>query len=364
MRAILTAVLLTAVVLAAELASADEKADAKKHFEAGLALFNSEDFRGAAVEFEESIRLYKTKSAIFNLANCYKGLKRYSESLASLKLLEGEFGSSIDAEMKKAIATIRQEIESTTGTLEVRVDKPGASIFVDGEIVGKSPMPVPVLLGPGYHEIKAEKEGAAAAQKVKLLSGEKKVIALKLASKEAAPAVVAPPKPQEKPEKPVVKKEEPAAPVEEPAPVEPEETGRKRSPVLLAVSVVGTAVTVGLGVAAGVFWGKTGSARDDYNSYLKSYGELDPGATSYDYTAEEERLFGELGDARDSVAVNNRAAVGLTVGGGVAAAASVVLWIFYAKSGEETADSGQGGQTAEPAPVSFAPAPGGVGVEF
>ena len=353
MRAILTAVLLTAVVLASGLASADEKADAKKHFEAGLALFNSEDFKGAVVEFEESIRLFKTKSAIFNLANCYKALKRYSESLASLKLLEGEFGAGIDAEMKSAVATMRKEIESTTGTLEVRVDKPGASIFVDGEIVGKSPMLVPVLLGPGYHELRVEKEGATAVQKVKLLSGEKKVVALKLASKGTATAVAGPPAPQEEPEKPAATKGISAEPADDSTPAEPEETGRKRSPALLAVSIVGTALTVGLGVVGGVFWGKTANSRDDYNRGLEIYSDLDPDGS--DYAEFEEQVHDDIVKVRDEVLKNNRAAVGLTVGAGVAAAASVVLWILWAKSGEET---------AEPAPVSFIPAPGGVGVEF
>jgi len=332
MRAILTVAIVAALMLAARLASADEKADAKKHFEAGKALFNAEDFKGAVVEFEESIRLFKTKSAIFNLANCYKGLKRYSESLASLKLLEGEFGKSIDAEMKSAVATIRKEIESTTGTLEVRVDQVGSSVFVDGELVGVSPLSSPLLLGSGYHEVRAELQGKLpVVEKVKLISGDKLEITMSVANA-ASP------------------------PVQAPAggmPVERSGQSGRRSPALLAVSIVGTALTVGLGVAGGVFWSKTANSSDDYNRGLKIYGDLDPDGSDYDEL--EEQVHDDIIRVRDEVEKNNRAAVGLTVGAGVAAAASVVFWILYAKSGEET---------AEPTPVSFAPAPGGVGVEF
>jgi hypothetical protein len=344
MRSILTTAVVIAFSLAAGAAWADAKADAKKHFDAGLSLMQSEDYNGAAVEFEESGRLYKTKSAIFNLANCYKALKRYDESLASLKLLEGEFGESIDAEMKAAIAAMRKEIQSITGTLVVQVYEDGASIFVDGARVGRSPIPSPLLLGPGYHEVRVELGSKAPiVKKVKLVSGESREVSFSFGDAEQGP-----PKPAAEVESAETEPKTETAPTET-APTETGQSGRRRSPALLASSIAATAVTVGLGVVAGVFWGRTSSACDDYNNLMGAYTE------SENDQADEERIYGELVDARNTAAKNNGVAVGLTIGAGVAAAASAVLWVLYARSGRET---------QEPAPVSFESAPGGVSVEF
>jgi hypothetical protein len=122
-----------------------------------------------------------------------------------------------------------------------------------------------------------------------------------------------------------------------------------RSPAVLALGIVSTAAAIGLGVVAGVFFGKSAGYEDDYLAARDDYlalGETDG------FSADEERhLYGDMKDARDGVATSDRVAVGTAVGAGVAAAASVVLWILYAKSGPES---------AEAAPVSLAPAPGGI----
>ncbi len=158
--------------LAAGTGAADNKAEAKRHFKAGVALFKAEKFDGAAVEFEESGKLYKTKGALFNLANCYKALSRYAEALATLKLLEGEFKGTLNEEMLGAVKQVKDEINSITGKLGVKVNRDGAEIYVDDELVGRSPLPRPLLLGPGYHVLRVELKGMEPySRKVKLVSG-------------------------------------------------------------------------------------------------------------------------------------------------------------------------------------------------
>jgi hypothetical protein len=193
MRTTLATAILVAVVLAASVASADAKAVAKRHFDAGFALWQSEDYSGAIVEFTESLRLYKTKSAFFNLANCYKALKRFGETLATLDQLENELGAKLDEEMKAAIATMRKEIDLTTGWLEVRVDRAGASVFVDGTNVGQSPLPSRLILGPGSHDVSARiGEMWTFTQTVPLLSGEKKRVDLSFGAAQAPQPVAMP----------------------------------------------------------------------------------------------------------------------------------------------------------------------------
>ncbi len=48
-------------------ADGSQKAQAKKHFDAGTGLLKVEEFVAAAAEFEESARLFPTRNALFNL---------------------------------------------------------------------------------------------------------------------------------------------------------------------------------------------------------------------------------------------------------------------------------------------------------
>jgi hypothetical protein len=175
MKFILTALIVATVSLGPQISLATDKDDAKKHFEAGVTLQKNEDFAGAATEFEESVNLHPTKAALFNLANCYKALQQYADSLAILVSLEQEFGKSLDKAMKREVKKMRKAIEAVVCTLKVRVKKKDASVFVDGRLIGKSLLPLSATLGPGEHEVRVESPGVApVVQAVKLVSGEER----------------------------------------------------------------------------------------------------------------------------------------------------------------------------------------------
>jgi tetratricopeptide (TPR) repeat protein len=171
MRRLTVFAFLTAFSLASP-ARADEKAEAKRQFDAGVSLLKAENYEGAAASFEASLELFPTKTALFNLANCYKTLQRYDEALAALTRLRRDFAGRLGAEMEEATIAIEKEIRNLVGTLNVEVDRPGATVVVDGREVGVSPLSKPVLLAPGSHEVTARRPGVEfASQKVRMLAG-------------------------------------------------------------------------------------------------------------------------------------------------------------------------------------------------
>jgi tetratricopeptide (TPR) repeat protein len=174
---------LLAMFLAASLtARADDKVEAKRHFDAGVSLLKAEDYEGAAASFEASLEVYPTRTALFNLANCYKALKRYDEALAALFRLRRDFAGKLGAEMEAEAIAIEKEIKNLVGTLAIEVDRPGATVLVDGREVGVSPLPKPVLLSPGSHEVTARLSGADfPVEKVRMLAG--KEVTVRLAGK-------------------------------------------------------------------------------------------------------------------------------------------------------------------------------------
>lgn len=204
-----------AMIPALALAQDANRAEAEKHFKAGLALFRAEKYEAALVELETSARLYPTKGGLFNLVSAYKVLSRYDDALDTIARLETEYGAKMDDEMRSAVAGIKAEIQALAARLEVVVEPPGASVTVDGRDVGKSPLRRPLLVDPGTHVVRAALEGRAPAEaSVKVVSGQKERVSLSLAAEPGAmPVAVAVPSAERAEPEPV---EEPPPAAEEP----------------------------------------------------------------------------------------------------------------------------------------------------
>jgi hypothetical protein len=165
-RNLLAACVAGAVLVFAGATRADGREEAKRHFEAGMTLLETDDFAGAAAAFESSVRDFPTKTSLFNLANCYKALQRYGESLEVLHRLDAEFGGAMGEELEAETAKLRRTLENLVGHLVVESSPTGATIRVDGREAGKAPLGRPLVLGPGDHEVEASLEGYAAQKRI------------------------------------------------------------------------------------------------------------------------------------------------------------------------------------------------------
>lgn len=145
--------------LAPASAWADAKQDAEKQFRAGVSLQKVEDFEAAISAFDSSLRLYPTKGAWFNLANCLRATHRYPEALTALERLQQDFGSELVDPMRSTVEMQVAELENLTATLAIQVDQPGADIAIDGRSIGKAPLAAPIRLGLGDHEVRVSLEG-------------------------------------------------------------------------------------------------------------------------------------------------------------------------------------------------------------
>jgi tetratricopeptide (TPR) repeat protein len=164
--------LVVVAVFISSLAVAADKEEAKRLFESGLKLMKVDDFAAAAANFERSSALYPTQNGLFNLANCYKALQRYAESLDVLRRLHHDFGDKLNPEIKEEAVKQEAEIRSIVATLVVKVAPRGARVALDGRDVGAAPVVGPLLLSPGDHTIEATLAGYRAMRRsVRLVSG-------------------------------------------------------------------------------------------------------------------------------------------------------------------------------------------------
>jgi hypothetical protein len=157
-------------------ALADDKAEAKRHFDLGIGLITAEpkDYAAALVEFQASVRLYPTRTGLYNLGLCYRRLARYGEALAAFERLEREFGHSMSESLKKDVEWEVQAIRRLTVQLTVTVSHPGATIRLGGEIIGRSPLTEPLILGPRERWLEVELAGfEPVRRKLSLTAGQR-----------------------------------------------------------------------------------------------------------------------------------------------------------------------------------------------
>lgn len=145
--------------LVANSARADDRQEAERHFRLGVALQKVEDFDAAAREFQVSLQLFPTKSALFNLANCLQGLHRYEKALAAFERLQREYGKELEEPMLAATKAQMDELANLIGWLRLEIDPPSASVRIDGEPVEATALRAPVRLSLGQHEVSASLDG-------------------------------------------------------------------------------------------------------------------------------------------------------------------------------------------------------------
>ncbi len=342
------AVLLAAASAAAE--PVDVKAEAKQHFDAGNALVKNEDYAAAAAEFELSVHLYPTKAGLFNLANCFKALNRYGDSLDMLVRLDLEFAGNL-GNLAGEVETMRNTLEGMVGRLDVRVDRDGAAIRVDGADVGTGPLDGPLVLAPGDHLVEASCPGFVnASQTVRIVAREQREVSFALEEQ--------PPPPPE----PVVAPPEPEPPVEQPAPAVtgvPSEVPSATRPNRGLRAGAWTCFILGAGAglaslgAYGFASEKAGDfadARDDYAAMVDSLEADGPSAKA---AVDAPRAWDEMESARESVELSQKLGLGFGIGAGVLVAASVALFVA-SRNRRDVAE----------AEVTVVAAPGGVVVSF
>jgi hypothetical protein len=166
MRARLVA--LIAIVLAASSVSAPawaappsaaDVASAKKLFEQGLKLYNEGSYREALSAFLHANELSPRASVQRNIAQCHRDLKEFAAAYDSYQTLLTKYGPTMSAADKRAVQRAIDELAILTATVKVNVTDPGATVAVDGNTVGTTPLASPVRVNIGAHTVTVAKPG-------------------------------------------------------------------------------------------------------------------------------------------------------------------------------------------------------------
>jgi hypothetical protein len=132
---------------------------AKDAYKSAELLFNNGDFRGSITKYQQAYDLSKDPRLLFDMALAEKNLRSYARMQRLLERYEREVGPSISAEDRSAVDGALAAIKNLVGTVTVTTNVPGATIAIDDDVVGTTPLAEPVAVDLGRHKLTARKEG-------------------------------------------------------------------------------------------------------------------------------------------------------------------------------------------------------------
>lgn len=158
---------------------AQARQEAATHYQRGISLYKESNYSAALSEFKAAQAAMPGWEVLFNLGLCQRRLFQYGAAIASFERYLGEGGAKVSKDRRAAVADELQQIRSLTAPIAVVVKGPSAKVLVDGEPVGNTPLAELVLLGPGKHLVRAERDGYSADQKtIEVVSGEAQAVEL------------------------------------------------------------------------------------------------------------------------------------------------------------------------------------------
>ncbi len=152
-----------------------QKAEARTHFERGVALSESMAWDGALAEFSRANDLYPTRGATKNAAVCLRKLRRMDEALDLLQAMIVRY-PEMPVEDRWVIDRELKELEAFLGFIDVQSPELGAQVLVDGRAFGTSPVALIRVTG-GSHMVRVYKEGYLPFEvRIEVASGQRKVV--------------------------------------------------------------------------------------------------------------------------------------------------------------------------------------------
>ena len=133
--------------------------EARSAFDRASTLFDDGDFGGARAEFERAHDLSNDPRTLYNVAVCDKMLRKYTRAIENLQRSLREGGKQLPVEY---VSRTRETIEALApyvSTLVVSADQEGASVVIDGEPAGTTPLAGPLPIEVGEHLISVRKSG-------------------------------------------------------------------------------------------------------------------------------------------------------------------------------------------------------------
>ncbi|MDB4996950.1 MAG: hypothetical protein JWM74_4382 [Myxococcaceae bacterium] len=149
---------------------------AKTDYETGKALLADGDSLSALVKFDAAYTKAKDPRLLWNMAVCEKNLRHYAKVITLLKRYEQEGATLLSSKDVQEAEDLVWALKALVATLKLDVNEAGASVYVDDELVGKTPLENPLVVDIGTRKVRVEKEGFTTFSKTLTVGGETPIV--------------------------------------------------------------------------------------------------------------------------------------------------------------------------------------------
>lgn len=117
-----------------------------------------ESFLAALADYKAAYQAYNSPKIYFAIGLAEKRLGRYIEALDHFEKMMAEL-EQVPEELRAEVERHVNEVKQNLGVIFFRVKPEGATIEIDGEVIGTSPLNRPHYVVPGEHEYVITKDG-------------------------------------------------------------------------------------------------------------------------------------------------------------------------------------------------------------
>ena len=138
--------------------------EARVAFQSGVQAYAEQHYAEALESFRTAYRIRPHPSVLVNLANCYVALNRPQDAISTFERFLSDPTITPSQQQRTEIETALAEARRHLATINVLVFPPGADVYLDGDLVGTSPLRRALQTGPGPHVIEARQAGGGTIQ--------------------------------------------------------------------------------------------------------------------------------------------------------------------------------------------------------
>lgn len=132
---------------------------AQADYQAARLLYGDGDFAGASLKFKQAFEASKDVRLLWNMAACEKNMRHYSKVYKLVERYVDLGGSVLPESDKKDAIDLLDAMKSYISRVKISVNEPDATITIDDEVIGMSPLMETVLLDMGPRRIRVTKPG-------------------------------------------------------------------------------------------------------------------------------------------------------------------------------------------------------------
>lgn len=133
--------------------------EARDDYAMGRILFENGDFAGSLVKFQRAFDLSSDFRLLWNMGACEKNLRHYTRVLKLVDQYLHDGDARISEAQRADADNVLRTVRALVGSIRLVVNEPGASVFLDDEPVGTTPLDSPLVADLGDRRVRVSKAG-------------------------------------------------------------------------------------------------------------------------------------------------------------------------------------------------------------